>query len=83
MNAVGNNVGSHAGVGEHFADDAGITMSEWPHGIEGVGGVTGAGIDCGARRCQIRVGVSNAHANARGERLSDHPALPSTRERSS
>ncbi len=47
------------------ANDAGIAVAKWPHGIEGVRRVAGAGIDCGAGGFKIRVRVPHAHEKRR------------------
>ncbi len=72
MNAVRDDVGGDAGIGEHGGDDAGIAMRERAHGIEGVGGVASAGSDGALGEGEIGVGMSEADADSAGDGGGDH-----------
>ena len=63
VDAVGNNIGSEAVVGENCAQDAGLAMIERAHGIESVGGVACSGLECAIRLLKSGVGVADACAD--------------------
>ena len=51
---------------EHGAQDAGLAMVERAHGVEGVGGACGSGVDGGPGLCRSGVGVADADADCPG-----------------
>ena len=53
-------------------------MIQWPHGVEGVGGMASARSDTGASRYQLSVRVAQAHTNSTLYRFGDD--LYSTRQ---
>jgi hypothetical protein len=72
VNSIHDHVGGELAIGKNLAEDAGIAMIERTHGVEGVGGVTGSGLDPGAGGFEHGVGVADAHANLATCRFGDH-----------
>ena len=72
MYAVSDNVGAEIGIGENFAENAGLAMIECPHGIERVRGMAGSGANPGVSSFGRGVRMSNAYAHVAASRLGNH-----------
>ena len=72
VNAIGNDVGGELSVGEDLGENTGLAMVERAHGVEGVGGVAGAGFRASAGGLQRGVGVADAHQNLAARGFRDH-----------
>ena len=72
MNAVGDDVGGHAIIGEDRTENTGIAMVERSHGIERVGSMSCPSIDSAFGSLKIGVGVSETYTNASTGSLGDH-----------
>ena len=64
VDAVADHFGKERVVGEHGAENSGLAVVQRAHGVEGVRGADGAGVDGGARFGGGGVGVAQGHAHA-------------------
>jgi len=72
VNSIHNDVGAELVAGQHFAENAGFSMIERTHGIEGMRGVAGSGFHRGPGGVDQSVRVAHAHANLAPCRFRNH-----------
>ncbi len=72
VDAVGNDLGGKARVGEHGAENAGLAMVERAHGVKGVRSMAGASGNAGFGFLARGVGMAEADADTFRARIGDH-----------
>ena len=53
MNSINDDIGGESRIGQNLAENSGIAMTQWPHGVKCVSSVTGARRDTGASGTEV------------------------------